>query len=261
VQVDGSGGVLLPPGAGEAVTEEEARTVLLKTANPLLDVTWSRYEAGERGPDPHVHERHVDAFFVLSGELLFELGGDGERRVAAPAGTLLAVPPGVVHTFGNEAGGTATFLNLHAPSCGFADSLRGDASGFDSADPPEGGGRDPAGAVACPVEGGEAYGRGDVVTRILLELPELSVLGFECGPRFAVAPHTHDDHLDSFFVLAGEARFTLGDRDELAPQGTWVAAPPGVLHGVRNGDAPRAHFLNVHAPDAGFAASIRRRYS
>jgi quercetin dioxygenase-like cupin family protein len=243
------------------VTDEPARTVRIVNAHPLLDVTWSRYEPGERGPDAHAHERHADAFVVLEGELLFELGGDGERSAVGRAGTFVAVPPGVVHTFGNESGATATFLNLHAPSCGFADHLRGRDVDFDTVEPPPDGGRDPGDAIVCAPGEGERHGRAAHAVTILGELEELSVQVIELGPGFAVDPHAHDDHLDSFFLLEGETELTLGDRVVRAGPGTWAAAPPGARHGFASAGVERARLLNVHAPDAGFAASIRRRFA
>lgn len=74
MELDVSQGILLRPGEGETVTDEPERTVRLLAAHDLADVTWSRYEAGERGPDPHVHRHHADAFFVLDGELEFGVG-------------------------------------------------------------------------------------------------------------------------------------------------------------------------------------------
>jgi hypothetical protein len=74
VQLDVRHALLLRPGEGEVITEKPERTVRLLLAHDLLDVTWSRYEQGERGPEPHVHHEHVDSFFVLEGELVFGLG-------------------------------------------------------------------------------------------------------------------------------------------------------------------------------------------
>src|SRR5256884_6891725 len=116
-------GVLLNPGQGETITAREQRDVVIKASHPLMDVTWSRYAPGQRGPEPHVHRRHADSFYVLDGEVTFTLGSD-EREVRAGAGTIVIVPAEVVHTFGNEGSGDAVYLNIHAPSMGFADSLR-----------------------------------------------------------------------------------------------------------------------------------------
>ena len=87
---------------------------------------------------------HSDAFLVLEGELeiTFE---SGPLRVSA--GTLVLIPRGVVHSFGNASDATARFLNVHAPSCGFGDYLRGQNPGFDQHEPPPDGGVDPASVV------------------------------------------------------------------------------------------------------------------
>src|SRR5581483_2858510 len=137
---------LLRPGEGETISDRAERNVRLICEHELVDVTWTRYEPGERGPDPHVHHRHSDAWYVLEGEVWFGVGPDAAHEIVAPAGTLVLVPPDVVHTFANESSSTAYFLNIHAPSCNFAAHLRGDDTAFDGDDPPEVGGR-PAGGV------------------------------------------------------------------------------------------------------------------
>src|SRR5437764_118457 len=86
-------------------------------------MTEARYAPGEEGPGPHIHRQHADAFYVLGGELVFRLGPKGER-VEARAGTLVLVPENVIHSFANEADTDARYLNVHAPSMGFAESLR-----------------------------------------------------------------------------------------------------------------------------------------
>src|SRR5437868_6372369 len=79
-------GVLLNPGQGETITAREQRDVVIKASHPLMDVTWSRYAPGQRGPEPHIHRRHADSFYVLDGEVTFTLGSD-EREVRAGDGT------------------------------------------------------------------------------------------------------------------------------------------------------------------------------
>jgi len=126
--------------------------VVLLAERKLLTMTWSRYAAGEQGPDLHVHREHTDAFYVLDGELTFTVG-PGAERIRVPAGGFVAVPPHVVHTFANEGTAEARYLNLHAPDKGFAAFLRsrrsgGDAS-FDSFDPPPDGGLPSAAAIVA----------------------------------------------------------------------------------------------------------------
>jgi quercetin dioxygenase-like cupin family protein len=131
----------------ETITEREGRVLRLLAARPELTVTWSRYAGGERGADLHVHREHVDAFYVIAGELTFRLGPDGERLSLA-AGGFVTIPPGVVHGFDNDSDAGVQYLNFHAPDGGFAEYLRaardGRKAAFDSFDPPAGGGR-PAG--------------------------------------------------------------------------------------------------------------------
>jgi quercetin dioxygenase-like cupin family protein len=138
--------VTLRPGDGEVITRRDEREVLILAETPEVAITWSRYAPREEGPDLHVHREHTDAFYVLSGELTFLVGAAGEP-VRAPAGTYVAVVPGVVHTFTNDGDAESTFLNFHAPACGFGDYLRalrdGTPPSFDADDPPADGGRDP----------------------------------------------------------------------------------------------------------------------
>jgi quercetin dioxygenase-like cupin family protein len=104
---------------------------------------------------------------------------------------------------------------------------------------------------------GERFEREDRTVTILGHFPQVSALEIAFDPSFEVPPHRHDDHADSFYVLEGEVEFTLEDEVVRAGPGTWVSAPPGTLHGFRNPGSGRARVLNVHAPDAGFADSVR----
>jgi mannose-6-phosphate isomerase-like protein (cupin superfamily) len=89
------------------------------------------------------------------------------------------------------------------------------------------------GILVGPDEG-EKVPRGDLYHRILAELPELEVIELRFSPDFAgVEPHSHSDHVDSFYVLEGEAEFVVGDEAVRAGPGTYVAAPVGVVHGFR----------------------------
>jgi mannose-6-phosphate isomerase-like protein (cupin superfamily) len=137
----------VPTTRAETVTNEPGRLVEIKADRRDLVLTESRYGPGESGPDPHVHRLHSDCFYVLEGELVFELG---DHLTAVAAGGFVLVPPGVIHTFRNEGPGEARFLNLHAPGCHFADHLRGEPVDFDTHDPPEDGGGSASAAIVVP---------------------------------------------------------------------------------------------------------------
>jgi mannose-6-phosphate isomerase-like protein (cupin superfamily) len=131
---------------GETVTDRPERTIRILADLPELCLTWTRYVSGEEGPGPHIHKEHVDAFFILSGELVFRVGPELGPVTAVP-GTFVAAPPEVVHTFRNEGPDEATWLNLHAPSKGFAEFLRDPDFVWDSFDAPADGGRPASEAV------------------------------------------------------------------------------------------------------------------
>jgi quercetin dioxygenase-like cupin family protein len=128
---------------GETITERDARDVILLVAREETSMTWSRYGPGEQGPDPHVHREHTDSFYVLSGELAFQLGPELEQTIV-PAGGFVSVPPNLIHAFANEGEAEAVFINVHTPHGGFAEFMRGRRDGrdvgFDSFDPPADGG-------------------------------------------------------------------------------------------------------------------------
>jgi mannose-6-phosphate isomerase-like protein (cupin superfamily) len=114
------------------------------------------------------------------------------------------------------------------------------------------------GIVAGPGEG-EKVARGPRFHRILAELPELEVIELTFGPEFeGVPPHTHPDHVDSFYVLEGDAEFVVGGETFAAGPGTFVAAPVGSVHGFRNAGPGELRMLNIHGPNTGFAERLRR---
>jgi mannose-6-phosphate isomerase-like protein (cupin superfamily) len=130
---------------GEAIADRPGRRVTLLADTEHLTVTEFEYGPGRRGAAPHVHHDHADVFLVVEGELALTFA-DG--TLTAPAGTFVLVPPDVVHSFDNTSGTSTRFLNVHAPSCGFGDYLRGRNPDFDQHEPPRGGGLDPANVVA-----------------------------------------------------------------------------------------------------------------
>ena len=129
---------------GEVITDRPGRRVTLLADTEHLTLTEFEYGPGQRGASPHVHHDHSDAFVVLQGELEITLESGPLR---APAGTIVVIPPDVVHSFDNASDGPARFFNVHAPPCGFGDYLRGTNPGFDQHDPPPGGGLDPDSVV------------------------------------------------------------------------------------------------------------------
>jgi mannose-6-phosphate isomerase-like protein (cupin superfamily) len=257
VELDVGQARLLGLHEGEAISDTPTRELRILCDHDWLNVTWTRHAEGERGAEPHVHLHHVDAFYVLAGELALQVG-PALDRVATSAGTLIMVPPGVVHGFDNDGPGELRFLNFHAPGCGFVEHLRGRGE-FDQHPPPPDGGRPISDAILTPPGGGERFRREDRTITILGALPEISVLLIEADPEWSGIPaHDHDDQVDTFFVLDGEAGLVRGEEVVLAGPGSFYDAAPGARHGFVN-DGRRVTLLNVHGPDAGFAEAVRRQ--
>ena len=258
MQLDEHRPLLLPPGEGETTTDRPERTIrILAELEPLI-VSLFRYQPGEKGPDPHVHHHHTDAFYVLEGEVELSLGPEQQTMRATP-GTFAAAPPDVVHTFRNASDATALFLNIHAPSKGFGEVLRGHGeSGFDQYDPPADGGRPFEEAVFTDPTQAETLDHGTSTHRVLCNLPQLTAIDMTFRPGFeGVDPHIHRDHADCFYVLEGEIEFRVGDEPRVAGPGTFVAAPAGSVHGFRLANDEPIRFLNLHAPPGGFLERLR----
>jgi mannose-6-phosphate isomerase-like protein (cupin superfamily) len=102
--------VVVPPGAGTRYGNVE---FLARTADTprftfgIIDIAPGRHL------ETHVHADEDDAFYILEGEMTFEVDGED---VPAPPGTFVLVPPGVPHAFTNRTDAPVRMLNLHAPA-------------------------------------------------------------------------------------------------------------------------------------------------
>jgi len=99
----------------------DVRTHRILCDLPQLTVIEMTFQPVFEGVDPHSHPDHVDAFYVLEGQVEFRVGD--EPRMAGP-GTFMAAPPNTVHGFRNADADPIRLLNLHAPPAGFVDRLR-----------------------------------------------------------------------------------------------------------------------------------------
>jgi len=117
-------------GGGEQLVDSPVRQGSFVIAREDLTIIHSRYAAGERVARSHIHHRHTDAFYVLGGELIFEIGREGET-IRVSTGGFVAAPPGLAHAFRVADSGPASWLTIHAPDGGFADFMRGLRDGVD----------------------------------------------------------------------------------------------------------------------------------
>ena len=108
----------------ETILHEKDREISILVARDEVTVTHARYAAGERVAGPHVHDGHTDAFYVLEGELTFEIGRE-PGTITVSAGGFVSAPPGVAHSLRNAGDRPAQLLSIHAPDGGFAAFMRG----------------------------------------------------------------------------------------------------------------------------------------
>ena len=285
-------------GAGLAGTEAGAREgelgVTLLADTEHFGAVEVRSAPGGIAPPLHAHAHHAEVFFVFEGELTFRLE-DGEHRVDPE--TWVFVPPEVVHTFAVTGDEPARFLDIHVPSRGFGDFVRGlqaarsdeelkavraafdqqpspeyatgdpglvairktgGSSGVGSTEPPRSGGAGSAGAGA---------GTGEVITdrperraTLLVDADEVTVSEFVYGPGERGAQlHVHYLHADAFLVVEGEFTFGFRDGRQAVSAPALLLFPPGVVHGFDNDSAETARTFNFHMPASGFADYLRGR--
>jgi quercetin dioxygenase-like cupin family protein len=102
---------------------------------------------------------------------------------------------------------------------------------------------------------GEDIQLGPIAMRILtdggatghrLAIAEITIPPATSGPP----QHRHAAHDETFYVLSGTVRFTVGEQDHDVPAGTLVVVPPGAPHTFANRAAQPAVMLNTFTPDA-----------
>lgn len=65
------------------------------------------------GPPLHVHSREEEGFYILEGEISFQVDG---QKIVAHAGMFANMPVGTPHSFKNESNQTARMLISVAPA-------------------------------------------------------------------------------------------------------------------------------------------------
>jgi mannose-6-phosphate isomerase-like protein (cupin superfamily) len=123
-------------------TDGGSRKGSILVANENLSLSHGTRPGGERVTNSHVHQ-HAEAFYILEGELTFQVGAEGET-VTLGTGGFVAVPAGLAHSYGTAGAAPARWLVIHAPDGGFAAFMRGIVEGveieWDIAPVPPGGG-------------------------------------------------------------------------------------------------------------------------
>ena len=82
------------------------------TTGHRLGLSHSVIAPNTPGPPQHRHAHHDEGFYVVSGIMVFTVGADDHE---AGPGTLVMVPPGAPHTFGNFGTEPAVMLTTFTP--------------------------------------------------------------------------------------------------------------------------------------------------
>ena len=108
-------------------------------------------------------------------------------------------------------------------------------------------------SIVGPADG-EVPLSGPVRVRILADgsstAHRLGMAELTVAPRTAGPPqHRHARHDEGFYVVSGQARFTVGETSYDAPAGTLVMVPPGAPHTFANPTGETTVLLNTFTPD------------
>ncbi len=107
---------IVRPGEGEHVNLGPTTMHILEdgsTTNGRIGIAVSTLAPHTDGPPQHVHGRHDEGFYVISGTVRFT---SGHTVHDALAGSLVMIPPGVGHTFENASNEPVIMLSTFSPS-------------------------------------------------------------------------------------------------------------------------------------------------
>ncbi|HYB25491.1 MAG TPA: cupin domain-containing protein [Solirubrobacteraceae bacterium] len=249
-----AGGVIVPLTGGEPVLRNAQREISILLAREEITITHARYSAGQRVAGPHIHHEHTDAFYVLEGELTFQIGREA-NTITVRAGGFLAAPPRVAHSFANHSDRPARWLTIHAHDGGFAAFMRGVRDGvkvqWDLAPVPADGGLP---ASAATVSHDLADNRREAQNqpyRLRCALPDLRIGDWDVRaphPLDLPPPHQHTQ-TDTFLILDGAAEATLAGTTQTVGPGTLISVPHAVQHTLHQHGPGPVRILSLHTPN------------
>jgi quercetin dioxygenase-like cupin family protein len=254
-------GVIVPLTDGEPILRHPQREISILLAREEITITHARYSAGQRVAGPHIHHEHTDAFYVLEGELNFEIGREAQA-ITVRAGDFIAAPPRIAHSFANNSDRPARWLTIHARDGGFAAFMRGVRDGievqWDIAPVPADGGLPASDAIVSPNQADE---RGETESQscwLRCALPDLRVADWRLrGPHPFDLPirgrdsQPHDQHsqIDTFLVLDGAVEATLAGTPQTVGPGTLISVPRTVRHTLHQPEPGSLQILSLHTPN------------
>ena len=251
-----TGGVIVPITEGESLLRNAEREGSILLAHKQITITHARYAAGQQVAGPHIHHQHTDAFYVLEGELTFEIGRE-TKTITVAAGGFLAAPPLVAHSFRTDGDRPARWLTIHAHDGGFAAFMRGLRDGtkiqWDISAVPADGGLPASYAIVSPNLADEHRETESQPRRLRCALPDLCVADWHLRGRQPLDLRLRDQgsQIDTFLILDGAVEATLAGATQTVGPGTLISVPHAVPHTLhRRGPGP-VRILSLHTPNSG----------
>lgn len=238
-------------------------TVLVdRSETRLAEVGWNRWRKGLEGP-PHSHEAKEQIFYVTDGEGIVVVG---PARYAVKPGSLIYVPPTVVHQTIVTGDAPLSYFLFNA----FLDFQKeGHASFADHIEKVKGVRRQQAllqqaavagadtqavsdrpGKLIADIHAGRLFDFGSNTTRLILDRheairAEVTLVSWPKRNRGALV--SHPDKEQTFFVLAGQGVVTIGAETRPVSVGDVVFVPWKAPHTTEAGDETLTYLcFNTH---------------
>lgn len=253
-------------------------TVLVdRSETQLTEVGWNRWRKGLEGP-PHSHEAKEQIFYVTDGEGIVAVG---PARYVVKPGSLIYVPPAVVHQTAATGDAPLSYFLFHAfldaskeGHASFADHIakvkevrRRQAAAQDAGVP---------GAEAQPsfhhpgkhveeVRHGKVFDFGSNTSTLLLERnetrrSEVTLVTWPKGNKGAMVAHKEKEQ--TFFVLSGKGKVMVGGETAEVGVGDVVFVPWQTPHTTEAPEVELTYLcfntLVIEPPDSSFAQSYER---
>ena len=124
--------ILLEPGKGDAFSAvgDVYRNLALGRQTGGVYTLHEIRVSPNNGPPPHIHSREDESFFVVEGEIDFQVG---DEKITAQPGTFIQGPRGIAHSFKNNTQLPARMLVFITPAGeNFVNEFAQPVASFDS---------------------------------------------------------------------------------------------------------------------------------
>lgn len=223
---------------------------------------------------PHYHTQHAETFYVISGQVEWNIGGEIH---VLNAGDLVHIPANVTHSV-KVVGKEKMHSLMFYQGGGYEEAVAAEAAltpkqkkdpkiqallttltDFHPVDavtapPPTAAGQPSKGVPVFSFRGkrsGFTEGNVENVEVALSSVQSegrLSIIESNWLPAFTAPPHYHATHHEAFYVLSGQVEWTVGGETHVLKQGDAVHIPPDVLHSVKVVGNEKLHTLWIGAP-------------